>query len=558
MIFARYSAAVIEGGWSAVLCAHGLHCTGRPKSAPTLQRPAAVSVELFTHRFESIAREMGATLQRTAVSTNVKERLDFSCGILDATGELVVNAPHIPVHLGSLGLCVRTLSAQIAWHPGDTIITNHPRFGGSHLPDVTLVSPAFTDDETLLGFVVSRAHHAEIGGRQPGSMPTDATRLSEEGVVIPPMHLIQRGAAHWERIARLLRAAPHPSRAPEDNLADLRAALAANRRGVLALEVLAREHGPATIREHMSALNQCAERGIRRALAGRPDGDWSTEEVLDDGTRLCVAVRITGDQIAFDFSGSADVHPGNLNATPAVVHSCVLYALRLLIDEPLPLNEGLMRAATIHIPPGMLNPPFPADPKLCPAIVGGNVETSQRLVNAIIGALGLAAASQGTMNNLTFGTDAFSYYETICGGCGAGAGFHGASAVHSHMTNTSITDVEVIEHRYPVRIERFAIRPGSGGRGRFEGGDGVTRTLAFLAPMSVSLLTQHRRMGPAGLAGGSPGLPGRQSIVRADGTCETLRAIDTGQVAAGDRLVIETPGGGGFGKPREVPCDSDG
>jgi 5-oxoprolinase (ATP-hydrolysing) len=515
-------------------------------------RPEAVQLELFTHRFASVARQMGEMLRRTAVSTNVKERLDFSCGLLDAAGVLVVNAPHIPVHLGALGLCVRTLRRSIAMEPGDVVVTNHPAFGGSHLPDVTVVTPVYEREEdggALIGHVASRAHHAEIGGSRPGSMPPGARRLIEEGVVIPPTHLVSRKDLRWEQMRRLLLSGPYPTRAIEENLADLRAAVAASHRGAEVLRALAREHGRATVKRYMEALAERAKDRLEAALARLPAGRFEAVERLDDGAQLCVAIEVEGRRAKIDFTGSADVHPGNLNAPPGVVRSAVLYVLRLLIAEPLPLNEGLLFPVEIVVPPGMLNPPFPDDPAECPAVVGGNVETSQRLVDTLVKALRLAACSQGTMNNLLFGNQRFGFYETVCGGSGAGPGFHGTSAVHTHMTNTRITDPEVLEHRYPVRLERFAIRAGSGGAGRWRGGDGAVRELTFLEPVSLSLLSQHRVERPYGMEGGEPGQPGRQRLVRASGEIEKLAAIDAREVGPGDRLILETPGGGGWGEP---------
>ncbi len=515
---------------------------------------AAVQLELFTHRFAAIARQMGERLQRTAVSTNVKERLDFSCALLDAAGELVVNAPHIPVHLGALGLCVRLTAAALPLEPGDVAVTNHPGFGGSHLPDVTVVTPVFGDAEAgaavppaLLGYVASRAHHAEIGGMRPGSMPPGARCLAEEGVVIPPTYLARRGEARWAELRRLLLGGPFPTRSVEENLADLRAAAAANHSGAEALRAMDGSRGRRVVAFYMEALKRRAEERLRAALARLPRGPLEAVERLDDGSPLAVRIELGPAGARIDFAGSAGVHPGNLNAPPAVVRSAVLYVLRLLVAEPLPLNEGLLRPVDIQVPPGMLNPPFPDDPWQAPAVVGGNVETSQRLVDTLLKALGLAACSQGTMNNVLFGNDRFGFYETVCGGAGAGPGFSGASAVHTHMTNTRITDPEVLEHRYPVRLERFAVRPGSGGSGRHRGGDGVVRELTFLAPMSLSLLTQHRVEVPYGAAGGGPGQPGRQRLVRAAGEVLELAPIAGCEVEAGDRLVLETPGGGGWG-----------
>jgi 5-oxoprolinase (ATP-hydrolysing) len=556
LIFERHSATVIEAGWNARVDEAGgivlRHSTGGALT-PSRSRPEAVRLELFINRFRSIAADMGERLCRTAVSTNIKERLDFSCALLDAAGELVVNAPHIPVHLGAVGMCVRRLLESLPMGPGDVVVTNHPSYGGSHLPDTTVVTPAFDSRReaapTLLGFVASRAHHAEIGGTHPGSMPPSATRLSEEAVVIPPTYILRRGRSCWEEVRRLLGAGPFPSRAIEDNLSDLRAAVAANHAGVQALSQLSSEHGPETVRHYMAQLTSLAEKGLRQALRSLPCRRYEALERLDDGSPLRVQVLVQEDRATIDFTGSADVHAGNLNATPAIVNSAVIYTLRLLLRDPLPLNEGLMRAVSLRIPRGILNPGFEADLDSAPAITGGNVETSQRLVDTLLKAFGLAACSQGTMNNVIFGTERFGYYETLGGGSGAGPGFHGASAVHTHMTNTRITDPEVIEIRYPVRVERFALRLGSGGAGRYRGGDGVVRQLLFLERMTLSILSQHRTVSPYGLEGGAPGQPGAQRIVRASGEILDLGSIDGCEVRTGDRLHIETPGGGGYGSP---------
>ena len=517
--------------------------------------PAAVVEELFTARFEALAREMGELLRRTALSTNVKERLDFSCALLDPAGELVVNAPHIPVHLGALGLCVRTVADVLDLAPGDVAVTNSPAFGGSHLPDVTVITPVFEPEAggggrpALLGYVASRAHHAEIGGTRPGSMPPDARYLAEEGVVIPPTLLVAGGEPRWEAVRTLLADGPHPSRAVAENLADLGAAVAANHRGAEALTALVAAHGRETVTGQMRILAGRAERRLHEALARLGDGLYRAEERLDDGTPLVVAIEVAGGRARISFAGSGPVHPGNLNATPAVVRSAVLYVLRLLVEGPLPLNEGLLRPVELEIPRSLLNPEFPDDPRRAPAVVGGNVETSQRLVDTLLRALGLAACSQGTMNNVLFGNAGFGYYETVCGGCGATPGAAGASAVHSHMTNTRITDPEVLERRYPVRLERCAVRRGSGGAGRLRGGDGVVRELAFLEPVSLSILSQHRVERPYGMAGGEAGAPGRQRVVRAGGEVLELAPVDGCEIEPGDRLVLETPGGGGWGSP---------
>lgn len=512
-----------------------------------------IQLELFTNRFQAIAASMGEMLRRTAVSTNVKERLDFSCALLDAEGRLVVNAPHIPVHLGAMEHCVQRVAEHMGPKPGDVFVTNHPAFGGSHLPDITVITPVFDagDGERLLGYTASRAHHAELGGRTPGSMPPRARTLEEEGVVIAPRRLADGGTFDWDGLRALLRSGPWPSRAPEDNVADLAAAVAANRAGAEALLRLAQDEGIDRLQGAMRALQQQAsEQALQviRKLEGEPR---EAEQFLDDGTPLRVRIEARDGLLTFDFAGTAPVHPGNLNATPAIVHAAVIYTVRLMARDlrpELPLNGGLMERLRIVLPANsVLNPDFSREP--LPAVVGGNVETSQRLVDTLLLALGLAACSQGTMNNVLFGNDRFGYYETICGGEGATPEGDGASAVHTHMTNTRITDPEVLEARYPVRLERFAVRRGSGGAGRHRGGDGVVRALRFLEPVTLSVLTQHRSEGPAGAAGGSPGAAGRQWIVRADGREEALASVDGAELAAGDRFVVETPGGGGFGAP---------
>ncbi|MEJ2720332.1 MAG: hydantoinase B/oxoprolinase family protein [bacterium] len=555
LLYERYSVTAVEEGWTAEADDHLALILRRRRTAPAANaaQTEIVRLELFTSRFTTIAREMGEMLRRTAVSTNVKERLDFSCAVLDAGGELVVNAPHIPVHLGAIGMCVRGVRDAVPMEPGDVVVTNHPRYGGSHLPDVTVVSPVFQPDGTLVGYVANRAHHAEIGGSRPGSMPPAATTLAEEGVVIPPTYLFKHDAARWEDIERILSEAPCPSRAVGENLADLRAAVAANRRGAAALLELVGQHGVETVRFYMSALKKRAESKIRAAISGLTDGTYEAAEHLDDGSTLRARITISGENAHIDFSGSAGVNSGSLNTTPAVVMSTVIYVMRLLVREELPLNEGLLRAVTVEIPPGILNPPFPDDPARGPAVVGGNVETSQRIVDCLLKALGLAACSQGTMNNVSFGTDSYSYYETVCGGAGAGPGFDGASAVHTHMTNTRITDPEIIEHRYPIRLERFAIRRGSGGDGAYRGGDGVVREITFLDDMTLSVLRQHHRTGPYGLLGGRPGKPAVHRVVRGDGEVVELGPVDGCDVRSGDRFILETPGGGGYGSKKTAP-----
>jgi 5-oxoprolinase (ATP-hydrolysing) len=510
-------------------------------------RPEAVELELFTHRFTSIAEKMGEMLQRTARSVNVKERQDFSCALLDPGGQLVVNAPHIPVHLGAMGICVRSLQKEIEMRPGDVIITNHPAHGGSHLPDVTVVSPIFNAGHQLIGYAANRAHHAEIGGSRPGSMPPDATSLVEEGVVIPPMYLLKEGEPQLNQIKDHLLNAAWPTRSIDENMADLQAQLAANRQGAEALRQLEEEHGLQTLHHYMDQIKNRAERLMRDTLKEIPDGVYEAEELLDDGTPLCAKWFIDNDSVRIDFEGTGAVHPYNLNANPAIVNSVVMYVLRLLVGRALPLNEGLMEPVTLKLPQCLLNPVFSDDPKECPAVVGGNIEISQRLTDTLLKPFERIACGQGTMNNVLFGNEAFGYYETVGGGSGAGTDFDGADAVHQHMTNTRGTDPEIFEQRYPVRLERYAIRSHSGGSGTRKGGDGIIREMTFLEPMKLSVLTQHRVQAPYGQKGGEPGKRGKQWVVRKGGEKVVLEPSDACEMNSGDRFVLHTPGGGGFG-----------
>jgi 5-oxoprolinase (ATP-hydrolysing) len=558
-----FSTLFLKAGWSATVNENGalvLSGSTTPQAAAVEVSDSPILRELFRHRFENLVEEMGAMLQRSAVSTNVKEREDYSCALLDAAGELVVNAPHIPVHLGALGLCVREVGKVIDWRPGDTIITNHPAFGGSHLPDVTLITPVFTPDGTRLGFVANRAHHAEIGGKAPGSMPPDARSLAEEGVVISPRRLIRDGANPFEEIERLLTVdAPFPTRRPGDNLADLHAQLAANLRGATLLEGLAETHGAGVIRAHLETLARQSRDSLREHLDRSGFSVASGIETLDDGTEIHALIeRGTDGRLTIDFSGTSIRHPGNLNATPAIVRSAILYTLRLWTQSPVPLNEGLLREVDVVLPSCFLNPAFSPDPTDCPAVVGGNVETSQRIVNLLIRLLGFQAGSQGTMNNLIFGNERFGYYETIGGGAGAGPDYAGASGLHTHMTNTAITDPEILERRYPVRLREFSLRRGSGGAGEWQGGDGLVREFEFLEPLRVSLLTQHRRTGPFGQNGGENGAPGRQTRILANGETEILPSQAAFDAKLGDVLRIETPGGGGWGDPINTPGQNAG
>lgn len=550
IIIDPYSTTIIEPGWSGKITENGtlqLIQKENTQSVDPANLSESINLELFTNRFTSIAEEMGEMMQRTALSVNVKERMDFSCALLNAKGELIVNAPHIPVHLGAMGICVRKLKDSIQMKQGDVVVTNHPHFGGSHLPDITIVTPIFDTTDELLGYAASRAHHAEVGGTRPGSMPPDAQTLAEEGVVIAPTHLVKNKKPQWDQIKALLSEAPYPSRTVEENMADLQAAVAANHQGVQGLRQLAENEGADKVRHYMSALKTEAAEKTRSMIRHLPEVSQKTEEFLDDGTRLCATIKKQEDQLTIDFTGTDDIHPGNLNATPAIVQSVVMYVLRCLIGESIPLNEGLLDPVDIILPKGILNPDFQADPKKCPAVVGGNTETSQRLVDLLLKPFDRIACSQGTMNNVIFGNESFGYYETIGGGTGAGPDFDGSDAVHHHMTNTAGTDPEILEHRYPVRLERYEIRKNSGGHGYHTGGNGITRKFIFLEPVSLSVLTQHRKQKPYGLNGGNTGKTGEQLVLRKDGSQEFLESIDGADLAAGDSFIIKTPGGGGFG-----------
>jgi 5-oxoprolinase (ATP-hydrolysing) len=518
---------------------------------PRDPRPAddPVRLEVAGSRFMAIAEQMGAVLRHTAVSTNIKDRLDYSCAVFDAEGALVANAPHIPVHLGAMGETVRALRAAFPEaRSGDAWVTNDPFRGGSHLPDVTVVTPVFAGKSGAPDFyVASRGHHADLGGPTPGSMPADSTRLADEGILLAPQHLVRAGRLEEAALRAQLGAGPHPARNPDDNVADLEAMAAANRAGERLLHALVAEQGLAEVAASMAAQKRAAAALVARALAALPDGERSFSDRLDDGTPIRARLVIDGARLAIDFAGSGAAVPGNLNAPRAVVHAAVLYVLRALVERRIPLNAGCLAPVELRVPPGSILDPPPGS-----AVVGGNVETSQRVVDVLLGAFGAAAASQGTMNNVAFGNARFGYYETIGGGAGAGPGFDGASGVHVHMTNTRITDAEVLETRFPVRLVAFARRRGSGGAGRFRGGDGLVRAYRFLEPVTVSLLAERRTTAPFGLAGGASGAPGRQHVARggpSGAVREEVAGHATLSLGAGDELWIETPGGGGYGVP---------
>jgi 5-oxoprolinase (ATP-hydrolysing) len=506
--------------------------------------------ELFTNRLIGLAEEMGAQLERTALSVNVRERLDFSCAVLDADGYLVANAPHVPVHLGALGVCARTiLSTLPPLEPGDIVVSNHPAFGGSHLPDVTVLAPVFAEGGARpIAYLANRAHHAEIGGKSPGSMPASTRSLAEEGVVLFPQLLFAGGISQMGEVEMILKSGRFPSRQPAENLADLSAQVASLRMGMDGMQEILQDYGVQEISEQMKAIFEVSSTCSKGYFAGLGNFTQSVEQTLDDGDALKLYISVENGQATFDFSGTAKVRTDGLNATPAIVTSAVCYCLRVLIGKELPLNEGLVQPVDIHIPSGsLLNPDFSDDPENCPGVAGGNVEISQRVVDLIFSAFEEIACSQGTMNNLTFGNDQFSHYETIGGGAGAAIGQEGASAVQVHMTNTAITDPEVLEARFPVRLLSFRKRAGSGGAGSWHGGEGIEREYLFEEEVTISLLTQRRASGPEGMADGRPGLPGEQFLVRKNGKIIKLGSIDSITTKPGDRLILRTPGGGGAG-----------
>ena len=504
-----------------------------------------VALEIFNNLFMSIAEQMGNVLRRTAISTNIKERLDFSCALFDAKGNLVANAPHIPVHLGAMGESVRSvLQAHANIAPGDVFATNNPFGGGSHLPDLTVVTPVFSQNETTqpIFFTASRAHHAEIGGITPGSMPPFSTRLEEEGVLLDNVKLVEAGTFNETLFANLFTTGKYPTRNLADNRADLQAQMAANHNGVRLLEELVAHYGLETVLAYMRHVRDNAARQVREALRRIPAGNYHFQDALDDGTPIAVRLTISGENATVDFTGTGKESEFNLNAPPAVVRAAVLYVFRCLVNERIPLNDGCIEPIRIVIPEKCI-----LNPTVGRAVVGGNVETSQRVVDVLLGALGVAAASQGTMNNLTFGDETFGYYETICGGAGAAENYHGASATHTHMTNTRITDPEILETRHPVRLLQFSIRPNSGGNGRWRGGDGVIRHFMFLKNLQISLLAQRRRIAPFGLNNGEAGKMGENIRIQADGTRVQLEGNASYQAEQGEELMICTPGGGGWG-----------
>ena len=540
---------VIDDGWIAAINNKGHLLLENRGLTPVLETvdcaPDPVRLEIFNRLFMHIAEQMGVVLQNTAISVNIRERLDFSCALFDAKGRLVSNAPHMPVHLGSMGESVRSVIAAKGeeLQPGDAIMLNSPYNGGTHLPDITVVTPWFADADAPMFYLASRAHHADIGGITPGSMPSESHHIDEEGVLIDNFWLVREGKLQLDATMSLLAGAKYPSRNPQQNIADLKAQLAANQQGIRQLEKAIERYGMDTVQTYLRFVRENAATSVRRLLDSLKDGEFEYE--LDSREVIHTRVSVDHDQreATIDFTGTSPQSTSNFNAPEAVTRAAVLYVFRSLIREEIPMNEGCLEPLNIVIPKdSMLSPSYPA------AVVAGNVETSQCVTDCLYGALRALAASQGTMNNFTFGSDRVQYYETICGGAGAGNGFDGCDAVHTHMTNSRMTDVEVFEQNFPVIVESFSVRKGSGGDGKWHGGDGTIRKIRFTENVDAAILSNHRRIAPFGVDNGACGMTGTNRIERSDGSIDELSGTATVQLNAGDVFVIETPGGGGFGK----------
>jgi 5-oxoprolinase (ATP-hydrolysing) len=542
---------VVDDGWSAEITPLGhlvltrIAARARREQLGTVADP--IMLEVFNNLFMSIAEQMGATLENTAYSVNIKERLDFSCALFDPVGNLVANAPHVPVHLGSMSEAVRTVLRLNAGtlKPGDSIMLNNPYNGGTHLPDVTVITPVFSRDGSRILFVVgSRGHHADIGGKTPGSAPPDSRHIDEEGVLIDNFKMVDQGQLRDAETRALLASGRYPCRNIDQNMADLRAQVAANETGAREILRMVEQFGQSVVDAYMRHVQDNAESAVRRAIDTLKDGEFHYP--MDSGAAIHVAVRVdrAARSATIDFTGTSPQDEFNYNAPEAVCRAVVLYVFRTLSESEIPLNEGCLKPLTIIAPEGsMLNPRFPA------AVIAGNTEVSQAATNALLGALGVLAGSQATMNNFVWGNERLQNYETICGGTGAGDGFDGASAVQTHMTNTRMTDPEILEWRFPVRLEAFGIRRGSGGAGRWRGGDGAVRRMRFLEAMTVTTLGSHRKVPPFGLAGGLPGACGVDIVERADGTVELLQGNDRREMQPSDLYHMETPAGGGYGEP---------
>ncbi|WP_028219863.1 hydantoinase B/oxoprolinase family protein [Paraburkholderia oxyphila] len=549
IIAEKNGTTVVEPGWQAALTAQGNVVMTRVLPLPTRRSIGTeadpVRLEIFNNLFMSIAEQMGLRLQNTAYSVNIKERLDFSCAIFDAAGNLIANAPHMPVHLGSMGESIKTVIERNrgTMRDGDVFMLNDPYHGGTHLPDVTVITPVFAEGSAEpLFYVGSRGHHADIGGITPGSMPAASQHIEEEGVLIDNWQLVKAGTLRERETRDLLASGRYPARNIDQNMADLRAQVAANQKGVDELRRMVAQFGREVVLAFMQHVQDNAEEAVRRVIGALKDGAYRYE--LDNGAVIEVAIRVDAQTrcAAIDFTGTSAQLPNNFNAPKAVCMAAVLYVFRTLVGDDIPLNAGCLKPLTVTVPErSMLNPTYPA------AVVSGNVETSSAITNALYGALGIVASSQGTMNNFTFGDARYQYYETIAGGSGAGEGFSGVDAVQTHMTNSRLTDPEVLEWRYPVRLESHLIRAESGGAGRWHGGNGAVRRIRFLAPMTASILSNNRIHAPFGAAGGRPGRAGSNRVERADGEIVALGHIASVEMSAGDVFVVETPGGGGFG-----------
>ena len=506
-------------------------------------KPDPVRLEIFKNLYQFIAEQMGIVLQNTAASVNIKERLDFSCAIFDDSGSLVANAPHIPVHLGSMSESVRSLinDKGETLKAGNVYLSNNPYNGGTHLPDVTAITPVFSSANTPIFYVASRGHQADIGGITPGSMPPHSKNIQEEGILFDNFLLVEEGNFRESPVRELLANHKYPARNSNQNIADFKAQIAANNRGVQELLKMVEQYQLQTVQDYMRFVQDNAEEAVRKAIDVLKDGEFNYE--MDSGAKIQVKVTINKENRSaiIDFTGTSKQLNSNFNAPKAVTQAAVLYVFRTLVNDNIPLNAGCLKPLEIIIPQGcMLNPTYPA------AVVAGNVETSQTIVDALYGALGVMAGSQGTMNNFTFGNENYQYYETICGGSGAGADFDGTDAVQTHMTNSRLTDPEVLETRYPVLLEDFSLRPDSGGKGKHCGGDGVIRRIRFLEDMTANILSSHRLIAPFGLNNGKAGVVGRNLIIRKNGNEEKLGSTATVEMKPGDVFVIETPGGGGF------------
>ena len=539
----------IEEGWCAIKGDKGSLLIEFIGLSKNLMNKAVICQELFASRFYCLVEEMGAQLKRTAISVNVRERLDFSCALLDHEGYLVANAPHIPVHLGAIGLCVReSIKLFSRLEDGDVIVTNHPYYGGSHLPDITVIAPVFNNRGELLCYLANRAHHSEIGGISPGSMPAGSQNLSEEGVVITPRHLFKAGQYCMDEMIEIFSNGEFPTRQLNENIADLLAQVASLRQGMKEMKTLEMNYSTSSLQKQMENLRLDSASNCECFLQNWGKAFLNSVQYLDDGDQLMLQISITNSRATFDFSGTSKSRKDNLNATEAITQSAICYCLRLLINKDLPLNEGLLQPIRIIIPTGsILSPIFADKAQDCPGVAGGNVEISQKLVDLILTAFGQVACSQGTMNNITFGNQAYSHYETIGGGAGAMIGQDGISAVQVHMTNTAITDPEILESCFPVRLLGFKIRKKSGGKGAWSGGDGIEREYIFEEEADLSLLTQNRKTGANGIDGGLVGQPGEQFLIRKNGKLEPLSSIHSVVMYKGDRLILRTPGGGGAG-----------